>query len=384
MKVFSNIIEKYKINTIPSKIFWRMVYLLSTVPKTAFNKGIGENKVLIFQLLHLGDLVISIPLINYLSNGINKNSVDILVSEKNLDLANRIKNINKVYFIKGDWNDRVKHEYGYLSFSEIVQFIKMIYVLYQNKYAKIYLLNNDEYSKLFVNLINWGTLRQLPNENLYFKNIKGKDTEQLHQSDYIFSIIDDYKIPIRQRQNYDIAIWNGERDKIADLISPYKIKQKIIVLHVDARVPAKSWADHNWEAVITFFTKQSCRIFIIGSKSDKHRRRLFPIGVTDIRGMLSIGELIVLLSESDLFIGTDSGPGHLTNISKTPSIILFSAANSSQWWKPLNPNAIVITKEVACHDCHKIICPYDNLCMNLIKPKEVILHAKNILNQPME
>jgi len=90
-------------------------------------------------------------------------------------------------------------------------------------------------------------------------------------------------------------------------------------------------------------------------------------------GKTSINELINYISNLDIFITGDSGPMHLAGSLKIPTIAIFGPTNNvetSQW---MNPNGIVVKKNLDCQPCMKRICPLKHHnCMKLIEAQEVI------------
>ncbi|PTY00915.1 ADP-heptose--LPS heptosyltransferase [Verrucomicrobia bacterium LW23] len=84
----------------------------------------------------------------------------------------------------------------------------------------------------------------------------------------------------------------------------------------------------------------------------------FPIHgphVADVRGCLSLRELIAVLARADAVLSTDSGPAHLAAALGRPTLALFGATD---WRKtrPAGAKVAVMTHDVFCSPCLKRHC----------------------------
>jgi len=86
---------------------------------------------------------------------------------------------------------------------------------------------------------------------------------------------------------------------------------------------------------------------------------------------LSLLQVAALLKRSVLFIGNDSGPGHIAAAVHCPTLTLFGSTYP-HLWRPLNHRGEVLFKNVPCCGCRQEVCirPESN-CMDLISVEEV-------------
>jgi predicted lipopolysaccharide heptosyltransferase III len=96
---------------------------------------------------------------------------------------------------------------------------------------------------------------------------------------------------------------------------------------------------------------------------------------------LSLLDLAALLKRSHLFIGNDSGPGHIAAAVQCPTVTLFGSTYP-HIWRPLNPDGEVVFKNVPCCGCRQETCirPEAN-CMDLIEVEEVWEKVTKLLKQ---
>ncbi|MEY8243505.1 MAG: glycosyltransferase family 9 protein, partial [Gammaproteobacteria bacterium] len=96
-------------------------------------------------------------------------------------------------------------------------------------------------------------------------------------------------------------------------------------------------------------------------------------------------ELITLYSISDLLITNDSGPVHFASTTEIPILALFGPGSTVDF-RPMSPNAKVISLELACSPCVSVLnqkkssCD-DNQCMKQISVQMVVKETQKILGK---
>jgi lipopolysaccharide heptosyltransferase II len=159
-----------------------------------------------------------------------------------------------------------------------------------------------------------------------------------------------------------------------------------VVLHVGAGTPAKSWPVEHWQELLgRILVGHGAQVVLVGTRSDRIIAdqilggRTWP-GVVDWTGRLGIVELAALLEQADLLVGADSGPAHLAAAVGTPAVVLFSGTNSAGQWQPCGQQVSVIRHEVDCSPCHRECCPRTgHPCMRLLHPRQVAAEVERVL-----
>jgi lipopolysaccharide heptosyltransferase II len=151
-----------------------------------------------------------------------------------------------------------------------------------------------------------------------------------------------------------------------------------IVFHVGAGTPAKQWPVEYWRNLLQWtVTELDAQVLLVGAKADRIiADRILGVSpwpsVVDGTGRLSIVELAGVLQQAGLMAGADSGPAHLAAAMGTPLVALFSGTNSVQQWKPSGPRVTVLRNPVPCSPCHRQRCPLPNHpCMHGLMPQTV-------------
>lgn len=170
--------------------------------------------------------------------------------------------------------------------------------------------------------------------------------------------------------------------RLADVATPGR---PLFVLHVTAGTAAKRWPIHCWQRLIErLIVEHRVQIIIVGAEEDRGLSadlagRLSVDDVFDWTGQLRFVELAALLEQADLFVGADSGPAHLASAVNTAAVVLFSGTNDSRQWRPWGSRIAVVRQEVACSPCHRTECFWaDHPCMQHLAVSAVMREIEHL------
>jgi len=152
----------------------------------------------------------------------------------------------------------------------------------------------------------------------------------------------------------------------------------LVVLHVGAGTPAKQWPAAYWRELLgRIIVAHGPQVVLVGSGKDCKiateilGSRRWP-GVEDCTGRLNVAELAAVLRRADVLVGADSAPAHLAAAVGTPVVVLFSGTNDPLQWKPCGRAVTVLRHAVACSPCHRERCPRrGHPCMSGLRPRQV-------------
>ncbi len=152
----------------------------------------------------------------------------------------------------------------------------------------------------------------------------------------------------------------------------------LLTLHLGAGTLAKRWPLPHWRSLIQMFLREGWRVIVVGGPDDSAAAATLDPhpNLRDWTGRLAVTETAALLERSDLFIGSDSGPGHIAASAAIPSVILFSGTNRPRQWRPWSRRTLILRQSVGCRPCHHKVCPLaDHPCMTNIRPERVFRSA---------
>jgi len=110
---------------------------------------------------------------------------------------------------------------------------------------------------------------------------------------------------------------------------------RLVAIHPGSGSESKNWPIKKWiELVGRIREVEGLRVLITSGEADQEElralRREFP-GELWIEDALSLDQLAALLAQATLFLGHDSGPGHLAAAVGTPSILIFGKTDPLIW-----------------------------------------------------
>jgi len=129
-------------------------------------------------------------------------------------------------------------------------------------------------------------------------------------------------------------------------------------------------------------------IVIFGGKNDIPRANLIEKKITkkgvknlkNLAGKTTINDLVNGISNLDLFITGDSGPMHIAAAFHIPTISIFGPTKSDETSPWMNPNSLIMKRDLECQPCMKRTCPLGHhQCMNEIKSQEVVKKSISLL-----
>lgn len=153
----------------------------------------------------------------------------------------------------------------------------------------------------------------------------------------------------------------------------------LLAVHLGAGTSAKRWPRQHWSRLVDRFIEDGWRVIVVGGPEDPPATELLPPhdSFRDWTGRMTVTQTTALLERADLFIGADSGPAHLAASAGTLSVILFSGTNQPRQWRPWSRHSLILRHRVPCQPCHQKSCPLTNHpCMTGLAPDRVYRAAR--------
>jgi heptosyltransferase-2 len=153
----------------------------------------------------------------------------------------------------------------------------------------------------------------------------------------------------------------------------------LLAVHLGAGTAAKRWPPIHWKALIARFLVDGWRVVVIGGPEDADAARVLDTHerLRDWTGRMTVPQTTAFLERADLFLGADSGPSHLAACAGTPSVVLFSGTNRAPQWRPWSRRSLILRHDVPCRPCHHKVCPLvDHPCMAGLPPERVYHAAR--------
>lgn len=337
------------------------------------------QKILIIQTAFIGDAILTLPMIQKLK-GQNKDAeIDVVAIPSTKEIFNSSPFVSKVIEI----DKKQKHK-GLISLYKFVRKLK------SNNYAKIYSPHRSFRSALITKLLAVDESYSFSNSKLkfFYKNIisyKKNQHEVKRNLDLIsYNYTDEsWKIiPV-------LEINTKSKNKVDDFFVNLDAKIKFAAIAPGSIWETKKYPENYFVEVVKLLTADSFTVFLIGSKEDENLCNLIAKKsgdqVISVAGKFSLIESIEFLKRMKILIANDSAPTHLGVCANIPVLTIYCSTIPNFGFYPYNKKSSFITynnlecKPCGIHGLHK--CPIKTFdCGNFIKPEQVIMKIKDMLN----
>ena len=117
---------------------------------------------------------------------------------------------------------------------------------------------------------------------------------------------------------------------------PTRNSRKLVLVHSGAGQPVRIWPLENYRALVRRLRENGCPVQVVCDANQRDWWLRF--GEPDVATPKTVTELIAMMDWAGVFIGNDSGPGHLAAISGVPTFTIFGP-QLPEYFVPLHPQA---------------------------------------------
>lgn len=197
--------------------------------------------------------------------------------------------------------------------------------------------------------------------------------------------------------NYDpfFPLQEEDRANAGKLLSEHHVPSRYVVVFPGSGSPFRNWPIDKFKEVISYLHSVNLHVVLCGSKEESVITQkiisLFgnPSLITDLSGLTtSIFQLASIIEQSQMYIGGDTGPTHVSAAVHTPTICLMGGGVFREFFPYGNKekNRIVYDKNMTCRNdnwkCTQNI-PYGSPapCIKNISVKDVIEEINFLLEK---
>lgn len=115
--------------------------------------------------------------------------------------------------------------------------------------------------------------------------------------------------------------------------------RRYAVVHPGAGAPVKHWPQHRWRVVVEALLERGLDVFVTGSATEVAMCAEIVTGrsAVNLAGKTTLRELVEVLQQAAIAVGTDNGPMHLAVGLGAPTVGLFGPSNPREfgpWGSP--------------------------------------------------
>ncbi len=155
-----------------------------------------------------------------------------------------------------------------------------------------------------------------------------------------------------------------------------------ILIHTGAGQPVRVWPLERYKSIAAWLRKKHHRV-VIACDPDQ-REWWLRSGETEIATPRTVNELLALIDRAAVFIGNDSGPGHLAAFCGVPTFTFFGP-QLPEWFSPLHPDGVCLEGKPCpykpCSDYCRFPVPR---CMWNVNEDEAWFHIERFVSHQTE
>jgi ADP-heptose:LPS heptosyltransferase len=225
------------------------------------------------------------------------------------------------------------------------------------------------------------------NSNPYLShtiNVPPPHGRQAHESAYIFSPL---RVPFKRHPDEPRLLPDDRTDQWARTMlrkqwgSP---ADRIIAMTVETTRQIKAWPLESFAWIMESGVRDGCKFVMLGLEKERaaHLSQRFAAdSVINLAGSTDLAEMIALIRQCDLFVSCDTGPAHIAQACRIPTVVLFGPSNEKEFG-PVDPDlhAIVLPPQpLGCRPCILGPCVRGKSCMQLIQPQTVYQAMQKVM-----
>lgn len=359
---------------------------------------IGEiRNILLIKLDHIGDFITSLPAIHLTRRKFPDASITLLVSTWNMSLASRVAGVDEI--ITFDYFSR-KSEEG-VQPQNNKDLTKLNHALTKHNFdLAIDLRRHHETRGLLLMSgakykVGYITGDQRIDGNLYIGLTPPNEFINMdvpHISTQSFNLVNvigrerltDMLLP-------EIRFTKQEDDKLKEKYADVIGAPLLIGINPGVGSMVRQWPNSHYTGLADLFIEKSnAHVILFGSPSevnlvqDVYDNIKNKDNVTNLAGKLSIGNFMLLTKHLHMFIGNNSGSGHIAGLLNIPTVIVFSGQVQPGEWHPFGEQTYLIRADIDCAPCyigHRQYCRNNLDCLKLISPELVYERGLEILER---
>ena len=344
-----------------------LYYAVSAYTSWRINRRTGDiHDILYIRLDHLGDAVLSLPVLESLRLAYPESNIDVLVSPDTRDVYSDIPFVRQCFISPGN-----RYYPG--------QPNKGLYCqLRAHGYSLIADLRGDWQTLKLAK--NNKTVRRIDDggQRLHYiwrHKVKGKPRDY-HELDFNIVLLKLFGIPVQEREiklHFDDTKIRDSTRELAE--------NRYVVIHPFAGWQYREWERGSFQKVIDLIEAKGLSVIVTGKPAAGNDESPVVFSGKRLKYLenIPLRDLYYVIQHAQLYIGNDSGPIHLAACTDTPIIGLYGP-NTPAWFGPVSDKAITHYARVGCSPCDQRKCIKGKAaCMEAITLDEVINSINQVL-----
>lgn len=316
------------------------------------------GNVLVVDTSLIGDFIASLPALRTFIKR-QRGNVDLIVAPHVFSLAKKIRGVRKVFIANSVFFRKLDR--------------KKIHTEDFDDYDTVLIMRLSNESLRFVHGISKRQVKTSLGPYLKYgfylaRKILAK-AELKQWSDVNFEILGEKvkKVPFEQ-----IFCFEPSDLKKIENLPQMRTESLKVIIHTGSGWPVKLWDNSKWIALLKRLNSiGDFRFIFIGGKDEKkdflHIQRKLGFKVFSLIGKVDLKDLMLVMRQSDYFIGIDSGPRNMAHLADLRSVSLLGPG--PKFFMPTDKRDILVDKS-DCR-CNNLFCYKPVTCLQRITVGDV-------------
>ena len=352
-------------------------WFLKWLPKRKVVNKNYYSKILIVNFGHIGDAILLSPFLSILKSRFEKAEIDVLTNPYSENVFKRIKSVNRVISFLPFWGNQKRKKGDF--FKSFISFFILIQTLKKRKYDLSFDTKGDPLVILLLFLAR--IKRRIGYDHGGLGNFLTDVpvlNEKQHQILIYLDLLEPLGIEI-EKENIKLnwPLLSEERQWANNFLFRKGVRKNdvLIIIHPGSRDSSRMWPVVYWHKLIKeLLNSAPVKIILVVGKGEENLIKQITKGINDSNVIQvinpNLSDLAALIAWAKIFIGVNSGPGHLAAALNIPVVSIFSAANDPVRWRPFTKKLHLFYCSLPCKNCQKKSCK-ELTCLKLIKPHKV-------------
>ncbi len=162
--------------------------------------------------------------------------------------------------------------------------------------------------------------------------------------------------------------------------------EKFVVFHTGARKLLRRWGLQSWASLAEGLKRDfDFQIVFAGAAEDvadiKRIQAKIPFETFSFADQGNLLDYAALVGKAQLMVGNESGPMHIAAATGTPTLALFGPGQP-EIFAPYGEQHSFLHHKLDCNPCDQLLCVFpENPCMNRLLPEEVLSRIHTMLHR---
>ena len=365
-------------------------------PKLRVTKPIDDtmiDTILIMKLDHIGDFILSLPAIKLLRSKYPKAHITLLTATWNKGIADKLTEVNEV--LTFDFFNQVSGK-G-LNTITPKQEEELRSKLRTRSYDVAIDLRRHPETRNILKLVNtiYTIGYEAPSCTWLSAALVASSEHGVTYIPHMTAQLCQLVNLLKRTKTYDISFPEIDMDTSdgdynhLEQYEDFFEHETVIGINPGVGTLVRQWPSSYYSELIDkFIEEDDAHIVLFGAPSEEELTKEVYDNVKNkdnvlfLVGKASLDDFMLLVKHCHLFIGNNSGSGHIAGMVNTPTLIAFSGQVLPSQWSPLGKNSFVIRTDMNCAPCYfsvKEQCHRGIECLTAIKPELVYKVSKSIL-----